>query len=433
MNTKFTIIIPTRERADTLQATLRTCLNQNYDNYEIIVSDNFSQDDTAKVVASFNSERVRYINTGQRLSMTHNWEFALSHVLGGYVTFIGDDDGFLPDVLSEIDEIIQKTATPVLTWQTARYFWPKYSETAKRNVLTIDWRFGLEKYVSRERLAAAARFELFYHDLPCIYNSFVRYDLLEAVKKGSDGETFFHSRIPDVYSAIVLAAKTPTYYFSRKPFTLSGVSHHSTGMSQQNPHNNGVPAEKFLSENNLPFHPALVQAPSIFVLQAEPFLQAREHFAGFRELNINIEITRLIDAIAVQLVFQPPFTYSQLVAALQEIGRLNNLEIYVEQVISNHPPIPNFYQLYPAFGFNILSRQLYLDASTYGVKDIYDACLLTKSIISNKQKGFMRLSLNGIIKTTFASGLRKARRKYEMDIKKRLSKFVRPENKRPDR
>ena len=80
INNHFTVVIPTRERCDTLEHSLRTCVTQDYDNLEILISDNFSQDRTREVVESFNDKRIRYINTGKRLSMTDNFEFALSHV-----------------------------------------------------------------------------------------------------------------------------------------------------------------------------------------------------------------------------------------------------------------------------------------------------------------------------------------------------------------
>jgi glycosyltransferase involved in cell wall biosynthesis len=43
--TKFKLIVPTRERADTLYYYLQA-LPQRYDNFDILVSDNFSQDNT---------------------------------------------------------------------------------------------------------------------------------------------------------------------------------------------------------------------------------------------------------------------------------------------------------------------------------------------------------------------------------------------------
>ena len=49
INNKFTVIIPTRERAETLYYAIKTCVEQDYENLEIIVSDNASQDDTEKL------------------------------------------------------------------------------------------------------------------------------------------------------------------------------------------------------------------------------------------------------------------------------------------------------------------------------------------------------------------------------------------------
>ena len=112
-NPKITVIIPTRERAVVLENALRTVTSQDYKNLEIIVSDNYSMDGTDKVVEQAKDSRIRYLNTGKRLSMSHNWEFALSHVQDGWVTFIGDDDGLLPRAISRIAEIIQQTKAHV--------------------------------------------------------------------------------------------------------------------------------------------------------------------------------------------------------------------------------------------------------------------------------------------------------------------------------
>ena len=95
----FTIIVPTRERTDTLRYTIQTILNQTYKNYTVLISDNFSQDGTRDIIDSFTDERIKYINTGKRVSMSHNWEFALAHVERGWVTILGDDDGLLPNSL----------------------------------------------------------------------------------------------------------------------------------------------------------------------------------------------------------------------------------------------------------------------------------------------------------------------------------------------
>jgi len=69
---KFTVIVPTRERADVLGPALKTVVEQDYDNLRILVSDNFSNDSTRDMVESFRDPRIIYINTGKRLSMSLN-------------------------------------------------------------------------------------------------------------------------------------------------------------------------------------------------------------------------------------------------------------------------------------------------------------------------------------------------------------------------
>ena len=106
---RFTVVIPTRERCDTLEYSLRTLTEQPYPHLEIIVSDNDSADATRDVVRANGDPRIRYINTGRRLSMSGNWEFALAHVTEGWVTFLGDDDGLVPNCFERVNEIVDRT------------------------------------------------------------------------------------------------------------------------------------------------------------------------------------------------------------------------------------------------------------------------------------------------------------------------------------
>lgn len=54
---RFSVVIPTRERADTLRFALQTCLDQDFEDYEIVVCDNCSSPATKNVVDSFASSR----------------------------------------------------------------------------------------------------------------------------------------------------------------------------------------------------------------------------------------------------------------------------------------------------------------------------------------------------------------------------------------
>lgn len=79
---RFSVVIPTREGVSTLAATLRTCLDQEFDDYEIVVCDNFSSPATREVVDGFASPRIKNLRSPRPLAMSSNWELAVAHAAG---------------------------------------------------------------------------------------------------------------------------------------------------------------------------------------------------------------------------------------------------------------------------------------------------------------------------------------------------------------
>src|ERR1022692_87909 len=114
---RFSIVIPSRNRAHTLPATLRTCLAQEFADFEILVADNCSADATAEVVNTIDDKRIRYVRSSRPLSMCDSWEFAVSHALGEYVIVVGADDGLLLHGLREIDRLLRQLNAKVLRWE----------------------------------------------------------------------------------------------------------------------------------------------------------------------------------------------------------------------------------------------------------------------------------------------------------------------------
>ncbi len=272
---KFNVIVPTRERADTLHFCLRTLIAQEYPNFRIIVSDNFSQDNTREVVADFADQRIEYINTGKRLSMSHNWEFALSHVTDGWVMFIGDDDGLYPWALSELNTQIQAAKVQAVSSKCGIFIWPGQYEWQGDGSLTVPLTYGVEIKQSRNELEKVFAGKQRYGELPWLYNGGAA--SIELINKLRDNEgKFFRSQIPDIYSAIALSSATDRFLSVKTPIAINGASRHSTGSA--NMHSSSGKGDKsvlqFHSEDNIPFHHSLLLGKSLQVMIYESYLQS---------------------------------------------------------------------------------------------------------------------------------------------------------------
>src|SRR5262245_1422721 len=113
---RFSIVLPTRERADTLAVTLATVTSQAFPDFEVVVCDNHSSPPTAAVVeaARKSDPRVRYVRADRPLAMSDNWELALSHTRGEYICYLGDDDGLMPYALAEADRLLARARERLL-------------------------------------------------------------------------------------------------------------------------------------------------------------------------------------------------------------------------------------------------------------------------------------------------------------------------------
>jgi hypothetical protein len=320
-NPRFTALIPTRNRSETLASTIATCLAQNYDNFRMIVSDNVSEDATADLLSSIDDPRLIVVRPDQRLSMTGNFEFAMRHADQGYVMHLGDDDGLLPGGVAAAAAIVGETGCDAVTSNHAVYHWPNSLFEGHRNMLTMQLASGFEVRDAREHAQKAARYECAYSALPGTYISFVSTALIERAKR--DGR-YFRSITPDCYSAFLNIAYLDRYAFSKRAFALSGISGRSNGASQivaTDPKE----AASYQAENDIPFHPRLVYCPrSVEIVVAEAFLQAREHAGDLLDVDFDLS-----HACYVALRDSSPQNYPFVAAAVREISNINGLGLSV--------------------------------------------------------------------------------------------------------
>ena len=98
----FSIVIPTYNRQDLVPYAIQSVLWQTFDDYEIIICDNFSTDSTSATVGKFKDHRIKYIRTPQHFVIADNFEFSRKHASGKMVIMMSDDDAFVPTALETI-------------------------------------------------------------------------------------------------------------------------------------------------------------------------------------------------------------------------------------------------------------------------------------------------------------------------------------------
>ncbi len=98
---KISVIILTYNRAKLLPGAIKSVLNQTFSDFELIIINNASTDNTEEVIKSFNDPRIIYKeNTENNVLRARNIGFDLAS--GKYVVPLDDDDEFLPDALETI-------------------------------------------------------------------------------------------------------------------------------------------------------------------------------------------------------------------------------------------------------------------------------------------------------------------------------------------
>jgi hypothetical protein len=100
----FSIVIPTYNRCDLVPMAVRSVLAQTFEDFEVVVSDNCSQDDTRQVIGEFHDSRVRYVRTQTHGTIADSWEFARSQARGTLVMMLSDDDALVHNALLRFAE-----------------------------------------------------------------------------------------------------------------------------------------------------------------------------------------------------------------------------------------------------------------------------------------------------------------------------------------
>jgi Glycosyl transferase family 2 len=327
---RFSILIPTRERARTLAATLRSVVDQPFSDYEVIVMDNCGGPETEAVVRGFaaQSDKVRYHRSDTVLRMSDNWELGLSHCTGEYMWILGDDDALMPDGLVLADQILSRLDLELLHWDKYTYWWDDAIFSNLQGFLFVHSGFEVNLIDCDRTLADCYAWKTSYAALPCIYSSFVHRNVIERVRAKMGGN-YFAPCPPDLFSGISNASVTKQAAHTRRGLSMTGNSGKSTGtahfflslgegLRNQYWKDEGVPRGTALD-------PMLIDTSNLEVVIADVYLKAKALLFP-NDDRFQLHIPTVINAM-IGGIGRDPDSYDKTVSDIRALAQKHGLDL----------------------------------------------------------------------------------------------------------
>jgi glycosyltransferase involved in cell wall biosynthesis len=107
------VVIPTYNRVKVLSRAVRSVLNQDYQDFEIIVVDDGSTDNTEELVSSFGEPRIKYVRHEKNRGPAAARNTGIGCAKGKYVAFQDSDDEWFPQKLSRQVRVFETAAERV--------------------------------------------------------------------------------------------------------------------------------------------------------------------------------------------------------------------------------------------------------------------------------------------------------------------------------
>lgn len=231
---KFSVLLPTHDRLEYLAYAIETVRRQDYSDWEVIVSDNFSSEGVCGYVEKLGDARIRCVRTAAFVPVTDNWNNALHHSSGDFVVMLGDDDGLLPQYFSSMSRLISAGQQPVDFVYSGAYIfaYPGTIPGEEAGFLDRvacpgddrDEAFWMSPEEARAFVADSLRFRMRYPFN--MQHSLISRKLIEELEPYGP---FFQSPYPDFYATNAMFVKAARILVDPAPRVVIGVTPKSYG------------------------------------------------------------------------------------------------------------------------------------------------------------------------------------------------------------
>jgi hypothetical protein len=234
------VLLPTRNRLEYLRHAVQTVLRQDDGDWELVISDNASEEDIAGHVAALDDPRVRYVRTSAFVPVTDNWNNALAHSRGRYVVMLGDDDGLMPGYVRALRALVERFGDPELVYGGAWLFSYPGVDPAEPDGFLQNYGYAtflrsrrepfvLDRRQARAMVRHALRFRARYG-----FNMQFSTVARTLVERLAPQGPFFQSAFPDYYATNVALLTARRIAVTPQPLVAIGVTPRSYGFFHLN-------------------------------------------------------------------------------------------------------------------------------------------------------------------------------------------------------
>lgn len=98
---RVSVIIPTYNRSELLVKAVSSVLDQSFGDFELLVIDDCSTDDTRAKIEGIGNSRVAYFRNPENKGVSGSRNFGIERSRGEFIAFLDDDDEWLPEKLEK--------------------------------------------------------------------------------------------------------------------------------------------------------------------------------------------------------------------------------------------------------------------------------------------------------------------------------------------
>lgn len=332
----LSIVVPTKNRPETLSVLIETVLAWDSAEVELVVQDNSdcNQDLMRRIGARRADERLSYFWSNEPLSAVENCDAAVRRARGEFVTFIGDDDGALRQII-DVVRWMNSQNVDALYCAVGMYTWPDMDHAIRVNYqyngLLLNRGFrGSVSFINPQRELSRLLFcggQSMYL-IPRLYQGIVRKSVLDAMLV--DLGTYFPGPVPDMSNAVAMTPYVIKFAYTDVPVIVSGVSRKSmSGKNANRQHQGDIRQEKSIPSTAFEHWtdqiPKYWCAPTIW---GEAALKARQR----TEPNYRFGMFGFANLYASCFAFTRKSYYPQIIAAMRRDR--NPLQLFLIVVLA---------------------------------------------------------------------------------------------------